>query len=280
MSQGAQPQRSIGGRPSGMSWPVVLLLLLTVVLIMRVTERGGLSVLYREAEPRTVTPRGDLAEDEKTTIEVFQRVSPSVVHITAVDQIYNNLTRDATEVPAGVGSGFIWSEDGYIVTNHHVISKAEGVMVTFADGTAMKGRVVGHAPDQDLAVIKVEAPPDTLHPITIGSSSDLVVGQKVFVIGNPFGLDHTLTTGTISGLGRSIRTESKRLIPDIIQTDAAINPGNSGGPLLDSAGRLIGVTTAIFSPSGASAGIGFSVPVDDSIRKSGTPRFRSPAGGG
>ena len=247
----------------GVSWPFLILIVLTAVAIWRFYGGGESSpILNPDASARVVTPRGDLAADEKATIEIFQKASPSVVLITAVDQITNPLIVDTVEVPSGMASGFVWSEDGYIVTNYHVISQAKGVVVTLSDGTILKAKLVGKAPDQDLAVLKVDAPAGKLVPITVGESSNLMVGQKVFVIGNPFGFDHSLSTGTISGLGRSIRTESQRLITDVIQTDAAINSGSSGGPLLDSAGRLIGVTTAIFSPTRASVGLGFSVPVD------------------
>jgi S1-C subfamily serine protease len=166
------------------------------------------------------------------------------------------------EVPQGTGSGFVWDEDGHIVTNYHVIESAQAAKVLLSDQSSWDARLVGVEPDKDLAVVKIDAPADRLHPILIGTSHDLAVGQKVFAIGNPFGLDQTLTTGVISGVGREIESVTKRPIQGVIQTDAAINPGNSGGALLDSAGRLIGINTAIYSPSGANAGIGFAVPVD------------------
>jgi S1-C subfamily serine protease len=166
------------------------------------------------------------------------------------------------EVPQGSGSGFIWNKQGHIVTNFHVIYGANSIKVTLADRTEYQAKVVGADPDHDLAVLQIQAPDSQLEPLAIGSSNDLRVGQKVLAIGNPFGLDHTLTTGVVSALGRTIKSMSNRTIEGAIQTDAAINPGNSGGPLLDSAGRLIGVNTQIVSPSGASAGIGFAVPVD------------------
>ena len=167
------------------------------------------------------------------------------------------------EIPQGTGSGFIWDKSGRIVTNYHVISDASRLEVTLADRSSWKAVLVGAAPDRDLAVLQISAPADKLRPIVIGESKDLLVGQKVFAIGNPFGLDQTLTTGVVSALGREITAVTGRTIHDVIQTDAAINPGNSGGPLLDSAGRLIGVNTAIYSPSGASSGIGFAVPVGE-----------------
>ena len=214
------------------------------------------------APPRTVTPRGDLASDEKNTIEIFKENSPAVVYVTSIALRRDFFSLNAVEIPQGTGSGFVWDSQGRIVTNYHVISDASRVKVTMADQSTWKAALVGAAPDQDIAVLQIDAPPSRLHPIGIGSSADLIVGQKVFAIGNPFGLDQTLTTGIISALNREIKGVTGRIIRGSIQTDAAINPGNSGGPLLDSAGRLIGINTAIYSPSGAYAGIGFAVPVD------------------
>jgi S1-C subfamily serine protease len=215
----------------------------------------------RDATP-IVQPRGDLAEDEKSTIELFSRVSPMVVHITTNSLERSRFSRNVQEVPRGTGSGFIWDNQGHIVTNYHVIKDADTTTVSLADRSSWTAKVIGVAPDKDIAVLKVDAPLDQLKPVTIGTSADIQVGQKSFAIGNPFGLDQTLTTGVISALGREIDSVTGRKIYDVIQTDAAINPGNSGGPLLDSAGRLIGITTAIYSPSGAYAGIGFAIPVD------------------
>ena len=262
MSTDEQLSRRAHRQRDGVSWPFLILIVLAAFAIWRFSGSVPTPILNPDATPRGIAPRGDLAADEQATIGIFERTAPSVVHITTIDQVAYSLALDPIEVPSGMGSGFVWSDDGYIVTNNHVINQAKGVKVTLADGTVLKARLVGKAPDQDLAVVKVDAPAGTLVPITVGTSSDLKVGQKVFAIGNPFGLDHTLTTGTISGLGRSFRTANRRLISDVIQTDAAINPGSSGGPLLDSSGRMIGVTTAILSPTSASAGIGFSVPVD------------------
>jgi S1-C subfamily serine protease len=216
------------------------------------------------SQSRTVLPRGDLAADEQSTIEVFHEASPSVVYITSTSLEYRrSLFRlNLFEIPQGAGSGFIWDHDGHIVTNYHVIAGASAIEVTLADHSVWPARFVGGEPDKDLAVVKIDAPSDEQKPLPIGTSSDLLVGQKVFAIGNPFGLDQTLTTGVVSALGREISSLTGRPIRDVIQTDAAINPGNSGGPLLDSAGRLIGVNTQIASPSGASVGIGFAVPVD------------------
>ncbi len=215
-----------------------------------------------KSTPRAVTARGDLAEDEKNTIDLFDSVSPSVAYITSIELRRNIFSLNIYEIPKGTGSGFIWDREGRIVTNYHVIEDAGRVEVTLSDHSTWKGIVVGTAPDKDIAVLQVTAPADKLKPIIVGESNNLKVGQKVFAIGNPFGLDQTMTTGIVSALGREIKSVTGRTIQDVIQTDAAINPGNSGGPLLDSAGRLIGVNTAIYSPSGASAGIGFAVPVD------------------
>jgi S1-C subfamily serine protease len=213
------------------------------------------------AEPRPVTARGDLASDEKSTIELFERCSPSVVYITSLARRPVNFF-EATEVAQGTGSGFVWDRQGHVVTNFHVIQNSDSLVVTLADQSDWKATIVGAEPDKDLAVLRIGAPEAKLPPILVGTSRDLKVGQKVFAIGNPFGLDETLTTGIVSALGRTIDAVTARKIQGVIQTDAAINPGNSGGPLLDSAGRLIGVNTQIASPSGASAGIGFAVPVD------------------
>jgi S1-C subfamily serine protease len=215
------------------------------------------------AEPRAVAPRGALAPDEQNNIAVFKVGSPSTVHITTIEAQRDLFTLNVTQVPRGTGSGFIWDERGHVVTNFHVIQGASGARVTLADQSEWPAELAGFYPDRDLAVLKIDAPRDKLKPISIGTSRDLVVGQKVYAIGNPFGLDQTLTTGVISALNREIDSVNNRKIRGVIQTDAAINPGNSGGPLLDSAARLIGVNTAIFSPSGAYAGVGFAIPVDE-----------------
>lgn len=216
----------------------------------------------RDVEPRAVTARGELAADETNTIDVFRANSPSVVYVTSIAVRRGLFSLNAVEIPQGTGSGFVWDDSGRIVTNYHVISDASRVQVTMADNSTWKAVLVGAAPDKDIAVLQIAAPPHLLRPIAIGKSSDLLVGQKVYAIGNPFGLDQTITSGIISALNREIRAQNGRVINGVIQTDAAINPGNSGGPLLDSAGRLIGVNTAIYSPSGAYAGIGFAVAVD------------------
>ena len=212
--------------------------------------------------PLPVTARGDLAADERNNIDVFKQASPSVVHITTLAAA-RGFTMDVMQVPRGMGSGFIWDQQGHVVTNFHVIQGATGAQVALADHGTYPAALVGVFPDRDLAVLRIDAPRDKLQPITIGESANLQVGQKVYAIGNPFGLDQSLTTGIVSALEREIESVTRRAIRGVIQTDAAINPGNSGGPLLDSAGRLIGVNTAIFSPSGAYAGIGFAIPVDE-----------------
>jgi len=216
-----------------------------------------------EVKPRPVTPApAELGPDERTTMAVFERATKSVVFIsnTAIQRDFWSF--DILEVPQGSGSGFVWNKLGHIVTNFHVIYGANAIKVTLADRSEHQAKLVGADPDHDLAVLQIQVPEAMLEPLAIGSSQDLRVGQKVLAIGNPFGLDHSLTTGVVSALGRTIKSMSNRTIEGVVQTDAAINPGNSGGPLLDSAGRLIGVNTQIISPSGAYAGIGFAVPVD------------------
>ena len=214
------------------------------------------------ATTRAVSPRGDLTPGEKSTIALFRQASPSVLHITAISVQRDLFSLNLYQIPEGTGSGFIWDHGGNVITNFHVIQNADVAQVTLGDQTTWKARRVGIAPDKDIAVLRIDAPANRLQPIPIGTSKDLQVGQSVFAIGNPFGLDQSLTTGVISALGREIESVTRRPIQGVIQTDAAINPGNSGGPLLDSAGRLIGVNTAIYSPTGASAGIGFAIPVD------------------
>lgn len=209
-----------------------------------------------------------LTAAETQVVDLFQRTTPSVTYIDTFSKQYDIFSMNVFEIPAGTGSGFIWDKQGHIVTNYHVIKNAGSARVTITgkDGSSLtvKATVVGVDPDKDVAVLQVVLPSGSksLTPITVGTSSDLRVGQSALAIGNPFGLDHTLTTGVISGLGREVRSPSNRPISNVIQTDAAINPGNSGGPLLDSAGRLIGMNTAIYSTSGASAGVSFAIPVD------------------
>ncbi len=259
--------RRVQTPPSGVNWLLVILLILMAALLWR--ERGGRSrganseLHDPDAQEREIVARGDLAEDEKSTIALFKQAAPSVVHITTLAGLRQDpLSLNVFGIPQGTGSGFIWDKQGYVVTNYHVIESAGAAKVTLTDGSEWDARLVGVAKDKDVAVLKIDASEDKLSPIRLGTSADLQVGQKGFAIGNPFGLDQTLTTGVISGLGREILSVTKRPIQGVIQTDAAVNPGNSGGPLLDSAGLLIGVNTAIYSPSGASVGIGFAVPID------------------
>ncbi|WP_446807929.1 S1C family serine protease [Methylomonas sp. 2BW1-5-20] len=215
---------------------------------------------------RTVTARGDLAADEKNTIELFEKSRDSVVYISTAALVRDAWTRNVFSVPKGTGSGFIWDEAGHVVTNFHVIAGANAATVKLADGRDYKAALVGASREHDIAVLKIGVGFKRPPPVPVGTSHDLKVGQKVYAIGNPFGLDWTLTNGIVSALDRSLAGEDGPSVEHLIQTDAAINPGNSGGPLLDSAGRLIGINTAIYSPSGASAGIGFAVPVDTVMR--------------
>ncbi len=214
------------------------------------------------AEPRPVAPRGELAAAERVTIDIFRRARASVVFISTRQRVRDFWTRNVFSVPRGTGSGFLWDREGHVVTNHHVIEGASEAEVRLNDGRSFRAGLVGVSPAHDLAVLRIEVAEELPAPIPLGTSADLEVGQTVLAIGNPFGLDYTLTTGVVSALDRSLGGDSGVAIEHLIQTDAAINPGNSGGPLLDSAGRLIGINTAIFSPSGAYAGIGFAVPVD------------------
>lgn len=221
----------------------------------------------QQAPERTVTPRGDLAADERSTIELFEKSRDSVVYISTAQLVRDVWSRNVFSVPRGTGSGFIWDDAGHVVTNFHVIQGASQATVKLADGRDYQAALVGASPAHDIAVLKIGVGFKRPPAVPVGTSADLKVGQKVFAIGNPFGLDWTLTTGIISALDRSLPSEAGgAAIEHLIQTDAAINPGNSGGPLLDSAGRLIGINTAIYSPSGASAGIGFAVPVDTVMR--------------
>jgi S1-C subfamily serine protease len=210
---------------------------------------------------RALAP-GQLNDDERATIDLFHRAAPSVVYITSLAMRRSAFRFNLMQIPRGSGSGIIWDDAGHVITNFHVIQGGDAARVTLADQSTWEATFIGAAPEKDLAVLKIDAPPERLRPIPLGTANDLQVGQAVFAIGNPFGFDSTLTTGVISALGREIESAARIPIRDVIQTDAAINPGNSGGPLLDSSGRLIGVNTAIYSPSGAYAGIGFATPVD------------------
>ncbi len=246
----------------GKTWVIAIFFLLLGVVIGQAVIGLVRAPRIEAAEARTVSERPPLASDELRAIDIFKRTAPSVVFITTRREQTNPFTLQSNEISAGTGSGFIWDTRGHIVTNYHVIRGASSALVTLSDQRAYEAKLIGVAPTNDLAVLKIDAPADMLSPLPVGTSSDLLVGQSVYAIGNPFGLDSTLTSGVVSALGRSIRSPANVTIEDVIQTDAAINPGNSGGPLMDSAGRLIGVNTAIASPSGASAGIGFAVPVD------------------
>ncbi|MEZ6047666.1 MAG: trypsin-like peptidase domain-containing protein [Planctomycetaceae bacterium] len=243
------------------NWLVAILLILMVAMFLKFTN-GGRDLLYGPSmTPRAITPRGDLAEDEKSTIELFAEAAPSVVFITT--STFQPLRGVLNEIPKGSGSGFVWDQDGNIVTNYHVIQGSNSAKITLQDQSVYQARLVGVAPDYDLAVLKIDAPAEKLKPLAIGTSGDLMVGQKAFAIGFPFGFDHTFTSGLIGGLNRELQTSvSGPSIKQAIQTDAAINPGNSGGPLLDSSGRLIGVNAAIYSDTGNYAGVGFAIPVD------------------
>ena len=222
---------------------------------------ASLCVAASPGEERPVPD--DLLENERNTIEVFRRAAKSVVFVNNTQLRRSFFGLDIMQIPNGSGSGFVWDRKGHVVTNLHVLQGGDSFSITLANGERYDAEPVGVAPNKDLAVLRIDAPADQLQPVTLGESHNLVVGQKVLAIGNPFGLDHTLTTGVISALGREIRSVANTTIDDVIQTDASINPGNSGGPLLDSHGRLIGVNTAIASPTGASAGVGFAVPVGD-----------------
>jgi len=229
-----------------------------VLAAFLVIERTGWLTPGPNTEAHAIEPRGELAPLEEAFIEVFQKCSPSVAHIntSSLMRTYRGV-REQT----GSGSGFVWDTAGVIVTNHHVIENAQEVTVTLAGGN-YRADVVASSPPHDLAILRLRGRPNGLVPLLLGTSDDLQVGQTAIAIGNPFGFDLTMTTGVVSALNRTLQTKNELLMHGLIQVDAAINPGNSGGPLLDSAGRLIGVTTAIYSPSGANAGLGFAVPVD------------------
>lgn len=243
--------------------PGALPLLTTTLILALFSSAFAQPARTTPAPPRPISQRSPLSADEQNNIAVFKAVSLSVVNITAIGLERDFFSMDVQQVPRGTGTGFVWDTQGHIVTNFHVIQDATAARVTLSDQTTHRAQLVGAFPDRDIAVLKIAVPAAKLPPIAIGSSKDLQVGQRVFAVGNPFGLDQTMTTGIVSALNREIESVTRRTIRGAIQTDAAINPGNSGGPLLDSAGRLIGVNTAIFSPSGASAGIGFAIPVDE-----------------
>jgi len=246
----------------GDRWTRVLVIALLVVLGLYFAQPYFDRFLYSASTPRSVEPRGNLAEIERTSIDLFERVSPSVVQVVGRAGAQETLPAEGDNGAAQSGTGFIWDGAGHIVTNDHVVEGTTSLAVRLASGQVLRAQIVGLAPNYDLAVIRVDNTRGLPSPVPIGTSDDLKVGQLVFAIGNPFGLDQTLTTGIISALKRRLPTSAGREITNVIQTDAAINPGNSGGPLLDSAGRVIGVNTAILSPSGTNAGIGFAIPID------------------
>jgi S1-C subfamily serine protease len=259
----------MGVRPSSTAavrWLAILLLVVAGALIYLVIDqrrhRSPGAAPASSWQPHDVVIPKDLGADEQATMAIFENASRSVVHITSIESHKDKFNMDVMDIPQGTGTGLVWDSAGHIVTNFHVIGHGNTAKVTLSDGSVYDARIVGSAPDKDLAVLHIDADASKLFPLSVGSSSNLKVGQKVLAIGNPFGFDSSLTTGIVSGLGREIKAVTGRPIYDVIQTDAAINPGNSGGPLLDSHGNLIGVNTAIYSPSGASAGIGFAVPVD------------------
>jgi 2-alkenal reductase len=217
----------------------------------------------RNVEPRAVTPRGPLLEAERTLVALFDNAAPSVAYITTETQVARGFFGEQVGIEQGAGSGFVWDNQGHIVTNFHVVQNTSRVLVQLEAGKdPVPATYVGGTPDYDLAVVKLEKIPAGIRPIPLGTSRDLKIGQQAIAIGNPFGLDRTMTTGIVSALDRNLPTQNFAEIGGVIQTDAAVNPGNSGGPLLDSAGRLIGVNTAIRTTSGSSAGVSLAIPVD------------------
>ena len=259
-------------RRAGRRGPSLAVSLAMAAVVGCATDAPPLAPAYRVAAPlpaagqaqRPLPPiPADLRPDERATVELFERTSPSVVYITTLARRTDWFGRPmGGEVPQGTGTGFVWDDDGHVITNAHVVGGADSVEVVMADQTTYDAEWVGLSVSHDLAVLRIDAPSAALQPVDIGDSAALRVGQSVYAIGNPFGLSATLTTGIVSALGRRIQGLDGTPIEDVVQTDAAINTGNSGGPLLDSAGRLIGVNTQIASPSGASAGVGFAVPVN------------------
>lgn len=229
---------------------------------MRLWRWFVLSFLTGASALGAATVQAFSTDDEQNSMEVFEASRPSVVFVTNQQLARDPYSFDLVTVPRGSGTGFVWDEKGYIVTNFHVVEGARKITITLQDQSNWPAEVVGLAPERDIAVLKIDTPKNKLKALPLGDSGQLRVGRKVLAIGNPFGLDATLTTGVVSALGREIESPNQRKITNVIQTDAAINPGNSGGPLLNSEGRLIGVNTMIYSPSGASAGIGFAIPVN------------------
>jgi S1-C subfamily serine protease len=227
-----------------------------------VAEPYVTAIWVAERGARTISPRGDLTQVEQTTIRVFNDASPSVVHVYAQTRSPNSIIGEDEDTLVQSGSGSVWDAAGHVVTNYHVIRGMNAIGARLTSGEFVNASIVGVAPSYDLAVLQLKRPRSDLPPIAIGRSDDLQVGQATFAIGNPYGLEQTLTTGIISALHRRLPTATEHEVGGVIQTDAPINPGNSGGPLLDSSGRMIGVNSAIISGSGASAGIGFAIPID------------------
>ena len=236
------------------------------------TEEATIQRFRAHARPRKVAPAAPLSAEERNTIRRFKEAKASVVFVSAVAPVRDLRTMDETKIPTARGTGFVWDEWGHVVTNHHIITVEEGgkrlgevdeVEVTLSDGKTYKGRVIGSSFAYDISVLQVFAPLGAMPPIPLGRSKTLQVGQTVIAIGNPFGLDHSLSRGVISAKDREIDTGYNTRILNAIQTDAAVNPGNSGGPLLDSGGRLVGMNTAIMATKGeGSVGVGFAIPVD------------------
>jgi len=240
----------------------VLTYTLAILLLMIIWRIIPFLEIMVNSTPKAITPRGELSSLEQSNIELFEKSKDSVVFITTQEQVVDYWSRSVMDVQKGSGSGFIWDKFGHIVTNYHVIEGASSATIRLSNGADYQASLVGADPSHDLAVLKIDASSLSLKPMPIGESKGLKVGQMVYAIGNPFGLDWTMTTGIISALNRVIDGVDGSKIKEAIQTDASINPGNSGGPLLDSARRVIGVNTSIYSPSGASAGIGFAIPID------------------
>jgi S1-C subfamily serine protease len=244
----------------------------TIAAVFGVLTSLGISYFKIEppkANAETTQPVTDtvftddiVTPDEQNNIQVFRDVSPSVVFVTNTQLRRRLFSANVMEIPRGNGTGFIWDKSGLIVTNYHVVAGASKITITLENGATYEAEPVGGAPEKDIALLRIDAPDEDLKPVILGDSERLAVGRKVLAIGNPFALDTSLSVGVVSALGREIRSISNRTIKNVIQTDAAINPGNSGGPLLNSMGQLVGVNTAIYSPSGASAGIGFAIPVN------------------
>lgn len=239
----------------------LLPLLLTTLLAL-----PGHAQPRAEAAPRPIAARGALGADEQNNIAVFKAASPAVVNITSIGLERGLFSLNVQQVPQGTGTGFVWDTQGHIVTNYHVIQNAAAARVTLADQSSYRAQLVGVFPDRDLAVLRIDAPAAKLRPLPLGTSADLQVGQKVYAIGNPFGLDQTLTTGIVSALNREIDSVNRRTIRGAIQTDAAINPGNSGGPLFNARGEVVGINSQIYSRSGGYQGVSFAIPIEVATR--------------